>query len=77
MPESIDEARSKSGLARSIVTIVWAVVGGAQFVIWLLMCLISMSFKAPFWLWTVVVGGAVLLAWWYADPARRTREGSV
>jgi magnesium-transporting ATPase (P-type) len=76
MPDSIDEARSKSGLARWIVTIVWAVVGGAQFVIWLLMCLITMTFKAPFWLWTIGVGGVVLLLWWYLDPARRTRDGS-
>ena len=76
MPESIDEARSSSGLARWIVTVVWAVVGGAQFVIWLLMCLITMTFKAPFWLWTIGVGGVVLLLWWYLDPARRTRAGS-
>lgn len=76
MPESIDEARSSSALARWIVTIVWAVVGGAQFVIWLLMCLITMTFKAPFWLWTIGIGGVVLLLWWYLDPARRAREGS-
>jgi hypothetical protein len=77
MPQSIDEARSRGALARWIVTIVWAVVGGAQFVIWLLMCLISLSFKAPFWLWTIGIGGVVLLLWWYLDPARRTQEGSV
>ncbi|MFI5614917.1 hypothetical protein [Amycolatopsis sp. NPDC051903] len=76
MPESVDEARSSSGLARWIVTIVWAVVGGAQFVIWLLMCLITMTFKAPFWLWTIGIGGVVLLLWWFLDPARRTREGA-
>ncbi|SEF36335.1 hypothetical protein SAMN05421837_11086 [Amycolatopsis pretoriensis] len=76
MPESIDEARSKGGLTRWIVTVVWAIVGGAQFVIWLLMCLITMSFKAPFWLWTIGIGGVVLLLWWYLDPARRPREGS-
>jgi hypothetical protein len=76
MPESIDEARSSRGLARWIVTIVWAVVGGAQFVIWLLMCLITMTLKAPFWLWTIGIGGVLLLLWWYFDPARRTREGS-
>jgi hypothetical protein len=76
MPESTEETRSSGGLARRVVTIVWAVVGGIQFVIWLLMSLISMSFKSPFWLWTIGVGGVLLLAWWYLDPARRAREGS-
>jgi hypothetical protein len=77
MPDSIDEARSSTGLARWIVTIVWAVVGGLQFVIWLIMCLVDLTFKAPFWLWTIGIGGVVLLLWWYLDPARRAREGSV
>ncbi|MEU0532551.1 hypothetical protein [Amycolatopsis tolypomycina] len=76
MPESTEGTRSTGGLARRVVTIVWAVVGGIQFVIWLLMSLISMSFKAPFWLWTIVGGGIVLAVWWYLDPARRAREGS-
>jgi hypothetical protein len=77
MPESIDEARSSVGLARWIITIVWAVVGGLQFVIWLIMCLVDMTFKSPFWLWTIGIGGVVLLLWWFLDPARRAREGSV
>jgi|1185.fasta_scaffold312319_1 hypothetical protein len=76
MPESTEGTGSSGGLARRVVTIVWAVVGGIQFVIWLLMSLISMSFKAPFWLWTIVGGGIVLAVWWYLDPARRAREGS-
>ena len=76
MPESTEGTRPAGGLARRVVTIVWAVVGGIQFVIWLLMSLISQSFKAPFWLWTIVGGGIVLAAWWYLDPARRAREGS-
>ncbi|MEV6646002.1 hypothetical protein [Amycolatopsis sp. NPDC051371] len=76
MSESAEGSRPPGGLARRVVTIVWAVVGGIQFVIWLLMCLISMSFKAPFWLWTIVGGGLVLAVWWYLDPARRAREGS-
>jgi hypothetical protein len=76
MPESTGQARSSGGLARRVVTIAWAVIGGIQFVIWLLMCLISMSFKSPFWLWTIGGGGIVLLVWWYLDPARRAREGS-
>ncbi|WP_344860920.1 hypothetical protein [Amycolatopsis ultiminotia] len=71
MPESTEQTRSASGLARRIVTILWAVVSGVQFVIWLLMSLISMSFKAPFWLWTVGVGGVLLALWWYFGSDRR------
>ncbi|WAL67959.1 hypothetical protein ORV05_09370 [Amycolatopsis cynarae] len=76
MPESTGDARSSSGLARRVVTIVWAVVSGIQFVIWLLMSLISMSVKYPFWLWTIGIGGAVLLLWWYFGPDRRARQGT-
>ncbi|WP_018681325.1 hypothetical protein [Actinokineospora enzanensis] len=71
MQESAEQSRSSSGLARRVVTIVWAIVSGVQFVIWLLMSLISMSVKSPFWLWTVGIGGVVLLAWWYFGSSRR------
>ncbi|MDR6594606.1 MULTISPECIES: hypothetical protein [Saccharothrix] len=50
------------------------VISGVQFTIWLLMSLISTSFKTPFWLWTVGLGGGALLLWWFLDPARRDRE---
>ncbi|TVT61806.1 hypothetical protein FNH05_02045 [Amycolatopsis rhizosphaerae] len=76
MPESTGDARSSSGLARRVVTIVWAVVSGIEFVIWLLMSLISTSVKYPFWLWTIGIGGAALLLWWYFGPDRRTRQGT-
>jgi undecaprenyl pyrophosphate phosphatase UppP len=76
MPDSTEETRSSGGLARRIVTIAWAVISSIQFVIWLLMSLISTSFKSPFWLWTIGIGGVALLLWWYLDPARRAREGS-
>ncbi|WP_326565382.1 hypothetical protein VSH64_26410 [Amycolatopsis rhabdoformis] len=65
------------GLARRIITVIWVVVSGVQFVIWLLMSIISGSVKSPFWLWTVVGGGVLLALWWYFDPARRdARRGS-
>ncbi|MEO6087559.1 MAG: hypothetical protein ABIQ18_31055 [Umezawaea sp.] len=52
------------------------VISAVQFVIWLLMSLISASFKTPFWLWTIATGGAALLVWAYLDPARRAGKGS-
>ncbi|MGW4396857.1 hypothetical protein ACWEHA_16330 [Amycolatopsis nivea] len=67
MSESTEKTRSGSGSARLIVTIAWAAVLGVQFVIWLLMCLISMSFKWPFWLWTLGGGVLVLGVWWSLD----------
>jgi hypothetical protein len=76
MPESSEDIRSTSGRARWIVTMLWVVVSGIQFVIWLMMSLISGSFKTPFWLWTIGLGGVALLAWWYLDPARRSRGGT-
>ena len=75
MPESTEETRSSSGAARRIVTVIWAVVTGVQFIIWLLMTVISMSFKSPFWLWTLGAGGVALALWWYLDPARRGARG--
>jgi hypothetical protein len=76
MSESAEETRSSGSPARRVVTIIWAVVSAVQFVIWLLMSLISASFKAPFWLWTIGIGGVALLVWVYLDPARRAGEGS-
>ncbi|GAA3463310.1 hypothetical protein GCM10018963_53230 [Saccharothrix longispora] len=74
MPESSGETRSLRGRIRGFLTIAWVVISGVQFTIWLLMSLISTSFKTPFWLWTVGLGGGALLLWWFLDPARRDRE---
>ncbi len=76
MSENAEEARLSGSPARRVVTIIWMVVSGVQFVIWLLMSLISSSFKAPFWLWTIGIGGVALLVWSYLDPARRAGRGS-
>lgn len=75
-PEDAPRTRSTGELVRRVVAVVWVVVCGIEFVIWLLMTLISGSFKAPFWLWTIGIGGVALLLWWYLDPARRDREES-
>lgn len=76
MSESSEETRSSGSPARRVVTIIWVVISAVQFVIWLLMSLISASFKTPFWLWTIATGGAALLVWAYLDPARRAGKGS-
>ncbi|MET9264192.1 hypothetical protein [Amycolatopsis sp. NPDC004079] len=75
MSESTEKTRSGSGLARRIVTIAWAAITGVQFVIWLLMSLISMSFKSPFWLWTLG-GGAIVLAVWWSLERRGSGNGT-
>jgi 4-hydroxybenzoate polyprenyltransferase len=57
--------------ARRVVTYVWLAVCGVQIIIWLLMVLIGWRFLAPFWLYTVGIGGVVLGLWWYFDSSRQ------
>lgn len=67
---------SASGLDRAarIATWIWAVVSAVNFVIWLMVCIISGSTDAPWWAWEVGPGGVVVGALWLA--ARSYRRSS-
>ncbi|QWF78877.1 hypothetical protein [Amycolatopsis sp. CA-230715] len=64
------------GAARAcrLVTGFWLVMTTIQFVVWLLGCVIGMTFVAPFWLWSAVVGGALVAGLRWTVAFRRTRS---
>jgi hypothetical protein len=60
--------------ARSVALLVWLGGSAVQIVIWVLVCVISRRLASPWWLWTVVVGGAVVaVVWWSTRPGRSDR----
>jgi len=57
-------AALKSTAALKAVAIVWLAVTGLQFVVWGVMCAVTVSFgHAPFWLWSLAGGAVVVLPW--------------
>ena len=54
------------------VTGVWAAVSLIQLTVWLLVCVIGWHFVNPWWLWTVLVGGAVVGALWFATRSPKS-----
>lgn len=50
----------RAARAFRVATGFWLAMTAIQFVVWLLGCVIGMTFVAPFWLWTALVGGAVV-----------------
>jgi hypothetical protein len=50
-----------------LLTALWAGITMINFVVWAMVCTISLSWDSPWWLWTFIPGGAVLGAlWWNA-----------
>jgi hypothetical protein len=43
-----------------VITGLWAVITLIQFTVWLLICLIGWRLISPWWLWTLVIGGAAV-----------------
>ena len=63
-------------LARA-ATVVWLAVSAINFVVWLVICLISGSLDAPWWLWLFGVGGAVVGGLRLAAANHRPRPRAV
>ncbi len=57
--EQMLQPADKLTMATRIVTAVWLAVLLIEFGVWLMICLIG-GFVAPWWLWTVAVGGLVV-----------------
>jgi hypothetical protein len=53
-------------LALRVATLGWLAASAIQFVVWLLIVVLGGDMVAPWWLWTVGAGGALVGAGWLA-----------
>jgi hypothetical protein len=44
-----------------MITMLWLLVSTVQFTVWTLVCVIGWHLASPWWLWTVAVGGIIVV----------------
>ena len=62
-----------NGLIRRIAGWVWLGASLVQLVVWVLVCVLGHRLVAPWWLWTVAVGGAAVAIVWHVTAPERAR----
>ncbi|GAA1991555.1 hypothetical protein [Amycolatopsis minnesotensis] len=74
-PVRVTARSPRMARACRVITGIWLGATAVQFVVWLLGCVIGLTFVAPFWLWSAFVGGAVVAAlrWTVAVDGRDGR----
>jgi hypothetical protein len=56
-------------LAARVTAIVWIAAAAVQFVVWAMIVVIGGDLVAPWWIWTVLTGGPVVVAVWWVTGA--------
>ena len=56
-------------LAARVTAIVWIAACAVQFVVWGMIVVLGGDLVAPWWIWTVLTGGPVVLAVWWVTGA--------
>jgi hypothetical protein len=56
------------------LTAAWLAINAVNFAVWAIICVLSLHFESPWFLWSLIIPGGVLgAAWHYTDPKRAAR----
>jgi|tagenome__1003787_1003787.scaffolds.fasta_scaffold20492362_2 hypothetical protein len=74
MAETTDGSTAGGRTALKVVTIVWLAGTGIHLLIWLIMCLATLSLHSPFFIWPLIGGALIVVPWHFATRNRSSER---